>query len=75
VLAAIPLGARVERAGAQRITLPALFGIAVVAAFFSLRSMTETLALGGVLPPFPAPWLLLGGCTLLGVWSWIEMPA
>jgi LPS export ABC transporter permease LptG len=74
VLAAIPLGTRVERAGAHGMTLPALMGIAMVAAFFSLRSLTETLTVGGVLPPSPVPWLLLGGFTLLGAWRYTEMP-
>ena len=75
VLAAIPLGVRVERAGAQGMTIPALYGIVIVAAFFSLRSLTSTLTASGLLPPTPVPWLLLAGFAGFGIWRFAEMPA
>jgi LPS export ABC transporter permease LptG len=75
VLAAIPLGARVERTGAQGMTLPALQGIVIIAAFFSLRSATNTLTASGLLPPTTFPWLLLAAFASFGVWRFAEMPS
>jgi lipopolysaccharide export LptBFGC system permease protein LptF len=75
VLAAIPLGARVERSGAQGMTLPALQGIVIIAAFFSLRSATNTLTASGLLPPTTFPWLLLAAFASFGVWRFAEMPS
>jgi lipopolysaccharide export LptBFGC system permease protein LptF len=74
VLAAIPLGVRVERAGSQGMTLPALYGIVIVAAFFSLRSVSTTLTTGGLLPPSPLPWLLVAAFAGFGSWRYREMP-
>ena len=75
VLAAIPLGARVERSGAQGMTIPALQGIVIVAAFFSLRGLADGGTGGGLLAPTPFPWLLLAGFACFGVWRYTEMPA
>jgi lipopolysaccharide export system permease protein len=75
ILAAIPLGVRVERAGSQNMTLPALYGILIVAAFFSLRSVTTTLTTEGLLPPSPVPWLVIAGFAGFGAWRYVEMPA
>jgi len=75
VLAAVPLGVRVERARAQGMTVPALLGIAILAAFFSLRSVAETLTTSGLLPPAPTPWILLGGFLAFATWRYARMPA
>lgn len=75
VLTAIPLGARVERTGAQGITLPALYGVGVAAVFFALRSLVDSLATNGLIPPAPAPWLLLAGFTGWAGWRYIDMPS
>lgn len=73
VVAGIPLGARVERAGTQGMTVSALYGIALVAGFFSLRSVGDTLTASGMLPPSPVPWLLLAGFFGFGTWRYAEM--
>ena len=44
-------------------TLSALYGIAIVAAFFSFRSVAETLTMGGLVAPSPAPWLYFAAVT------------
>ena len=75
VVAAIPLGARVERSGAQGMTVPALYGIAIVATFFSVRSVADTLTAGGLLPASPIPWLLLAVFFGFSAWRYVEMPA
>ncbi len=75
VFGAIPLGARAERSGAQGLTLPALYGIAMVAVFFGLRSALSTLTANGLLAPSPAPWLLIAVFTAWGSWHWAEMPS
>ncbi len=74
VLAAIPLGVRVEMASGHGMTLPALYGIAIVAAFFSLRSVADTLTMGGLLPPSPIPWLIVAAFAGFGAWRYAEMP-
>lgn len=74
VLAAIPLGVGVEKASGRGMTLPALYGLAIVAAFFSLRSVAGALTAGGLLPPSPVPWLLIAAFTAFGVWRYVEMP-
>ena len=75
VLAAIPLGVRVEKARGRSMTLSALYGIGVVAAFFSLRSVADTLTMGELVPPSPIPWLLLAAFAGIGAWRYAEMPA
>lgn len=75
VLAAIPLGIRVEKARGRGMTLSALYGIAIVAAFFSFRSVADTLTMGGLVAPSPAPWLLLAAFAGFGAWRYAEMQA
>lgn len=74
VLAAIPLGVGVERARGHGMTLPALYGIAIVAAFFSFRSVAGALTGGGLLPPSPVPWLIVAAFAGFGAWRYAEMP-
>lgn len=75
VVAAIPLGVRVDRTSAQGMTVPALYGIAIIAAFFSLRSVADTLTGSGLLPPAPSPWVLLAAFFAFGGWRYAEMPS
>ena len=75
VLAAIPLGVRVEKNNNQSMTVSALYGIAIVAAFFSLRSMTDSLTAAGLLPPGPTPWLTAAALAGFGSWRYAKMPA
>jgi lipopolysaccharide export system permease protein len=74
VLAAIPLGVGARARGSQGTTLPALYGVLIVAAFFSLRSAANTLTTGGLLPPSPTPWILLLVFGLFATWRYVEMP-
>ena len=74
VLAAIPLGIRVEARTGQGMTLSALYGIATVAAFFSLRSVAEALTAGGLLPSGPGPWALVAAFATFGGWRYARMP-
>lgn len=74
VLAAIPLGVRVEQGEGRGLTGPALTGIAIVAIFFAVRSAAETLAANGILPPAPTPWTVLGAFTVFGAWRYAGMP-
>jgi lipopolysaccharide export system permease protein len=73
VLAAIPLGMRIERSPGHGMTLSALYGVVAVAAFFSLRSLGTTLTAAGLLPPSPAPWLLLLAFVAFGSWQYRRM--
>jgi LPS export ABC transporter permease LptG len=74
VVAAIPLGVRVERRGAQGMTVAALYGLAILAAFFALRSVADALASGGLLPPSPVPWVVLAAFSAFVAWRYAEMP-
>jgi len=74
VLAAIPLGIRVEARTGQGMTLSALYGIATVAAFFSLRSLAEALTTGGLLTPAQGPWTLVVAFGGFAGWRYARMP-
>lgn len=73
VLTAIPLGMRIERSPGRGMTLSALYGVVAVAAFFGLRSLGSTLTGAGLLPPSPAPWLLLVSFFVFGTWQYRRM--
>jgi lipopolysaccharide export LptBFGC system permease protein LptF len=75
VLTAIPLGMRIERSPGHGMTLSALYGVLAVAAFFGLRSLGTTLTGAGLLPPSPAPWLLLASFVGFGTWQYSRMSA
>jgi lipopolysaccharide export LptBFGC system permease protein LptF len=73
VLAAVTLGIRVDHAQGLGMIQSAFLGIGVVAIFFSLRSFAETLTAEGLLPPYPAPWLLLASFFALGAWRFARI--
>jgi len=74
VLAAIPLGIRIEKAKGHGMALSALYGIAIVASFFSLRSVVDSLTVGGLVAPSPFPWLLVAAFAGFGAWRYAQMP-
>ncbi len=63
---AAPLGLRVDHKGSFGI--PAMWGIFVVASFFTLRSVSQTLSNEGVISAVAASWSVVGLFTLLGSW-------
>ena len=71
VLAAIPLGARVE--SARSIVLPALYGIITVAAFYGLRSLASTLSSEGLVPAQTMIWSLMACFAAYATWRWTKM--
>lgn len=72
VLLAIPLGLRVERT--RSLALPALEGVGVLFAFWTLREYGVALAAQGVLAPAATPWTILAAFTAAGVWLLARMP-
>lgn len=70
-LLAIPLGLAVERT--RSLALCALQGIAVVGAFYTIRTLASMLAAGGLGPP-GGPWILLAGFGGLGAWRFARVP-
>lgn len=72
VMLAIPLALRVERT--RSLALPALEGVGVLFAFWTLREYGVTLASQGVLLPALPPWLVLAGFTGAGAWLLARMP-
>lgn len=66
ILLALTLGIRVDHTQGLGMIPSAFYGITVLAAFFGLRSLGETLTSEGILPPFVAPWALLAALFAFG---------
>lgn len=73
VLTALTLGIRVDHAQGRGMITSAFYGIAVVAAFFGLRSLGGALTTGGLLPPWPAPWALVLAFFAFGSWRFVRI--
>lgn len=65
-LLATPLGLSVERT--RSMATAAVVGVALLGAFFAVRTVASLFAAGGVAAAAPAPWLVLGAFAALGAW-------
>ena len=69
---AIPLGLRVEQTGS--LSLPAFYGVTVIAAFYALHNTGTTLANSGVVPAAVALWITPFVFTLGACWAFYRVP-
>lgn len=71
-LLALPLGLAVERT--RSLAFGALQGIAIVGAFYTVRTLATLFAAGGLVPAAASPWLLLGAFAGAGAWRFARVP-
>lgn len=72
-LLAVPLGLSVERSRSMAVS--ALFGVALVAGFYTLKTTASLFAEGGYAVAVASPWILLALFAAFGTWRLARVPS